>query len=125
MPPLLFTQDGGFWHINAVPTWQHIDAKNIVSFQYISAAQNIVEFQRTTELFNSCAPGEHQVHVAEHLLRLLGDPTAQPAPLTRHQGAVLRSILAERRATHRLGPPIGKDLKKKRSASSALITRYL
>ena len=56
-----------------------------------------MEFQRTTELFNSCAPGEHQIHVAEHLLRLLGDPTARPAPLTRHQGAVLRSILAERR----------------------------
>jgi len=34
--------------------------------------------------------------VAEHLLQVLGDPTAQPAPLTSHESEVLASVLEER-----------------------------
>lgn len=55
-----------------------------------------MQFERTTELFSACSPGAPTVRIAEHLLALLGDPTAQPAPLSAQENEVLASVLEER-----------------------------
>ena len=55
-----------------------------------------MQFQRTTELFNSCSPGAPTVRIAEHLLQVLGDPTAQPGSLSAQEEETLQSVLEER-----------------------------